>query len=128
MSDSLQPLLKSVFGYNSFRLLQRQVLLAWRIAGSDRCGMNTMSIPYPETLPEALHLSSGEFEREARVAMAVKLFDAGRLSSGQAAELAGLPRVHFLYELGRWGVSPVQMEAAELECDWTVASRLHERH
>ena len=48
--------------------------------------MNTMSISYPESLPEALHLSSTEFEREARLAMAVKLFDVGRLSSGQAAE------------------------------------------
>ena len=90
--------------------------------------MKTMSISYPDSLPEALHLSSGEFEREARMAMAVKLFDAGRLSSGQAAELAGLPRVHFLYELARWGVSTMQVEAAERENDLTAASRMHERH
>jgi predicted HTH domain antitoxin len=44
--------------------------------------MNTMSISYPEAPPEALRLSSSEFEREARLAMAVKLFDAGRLSFG----------------------------------------------
>lgn len=105
-----------------------EVLLAGTSAAYDTGGMKTMSIPYPETLPEALHLSSSEFEREARTAMAVKLFDAGRLSSGQAAALAGLPRVHFLYELGRWGVSPVQMETAELDNDLAVASRLHERH
>ena len=90
--------------------------------------MKTMSISYPDSLPEALHLSSGEFEREARMAMAVKLFDAGRLSSGQAADLAGLPRVHFLYELARWGVSTMQVEAAELENDLATASRMHERH
>ncbi len=105
-----------------------QVLLAGSAAARDTEHMKTMCIPYPDTLPEALHLSSSEFEREARMAMAVKLFDTGRLSSGQAAELAGLPRVHFLYELGRWGVSPVQVEAAELENDLAVASRLHERH
>jgi predicted HTH domain antitoxin len=90
--------------------------------------MSTLTIPYPESLPESLHLSRSEFEREARMAMAVKLFDSGRLSSGQAAELAALPRVHFLYELSRWGVSPVQLEAAELENDLAVAGGLHERH
>lgn len=90
--------------------------------------MNTMSISYPESLPEALHLSSSEFEREARLAMAAKLFDLGRLTSGQAAELAGVPRVHFLYELGRWGVSTQQVDEAALDNDLAVASRLHDRH
>ena len=71
--------------------------------------MNTLSIPYPESLPQGLHLSNSEFEREARMAMAVKLFDTGRLTSGQAAELADMPRVHFLYELGRWGVTGLQV-------------------
>ena len=54
--------------------------------------MKTLSIPYPESLLGSLHVSEGEFEREARMAMAVKLFDTGRLSSGQAADLAGMPR------------------------------------
>ena len=62
--------------------------------------MQTLSIPYPDSLPQALHLSNAEFEREARMAMSVKLFDSGRLTSGQAAELAGMARVHFLMELG----------------------------
>ncbi len=35
------------------------------------------------------------FEHEARMAAAVKLFEMGRLTSGQAAQLAGLPRVTF---------------------------------
>ena len=90
--------------------------------------MNTMSISYPESLPETLHLSSSEFEREARLAMAVKLFDVGRLSSGQAADLAGVPRVHFLYELGRWGVATQQVDAAALDHDLAVAGRLYDRH
>ena len=89
--------------------------------------LKTLSIPYPESLPSALHLSNTEFEKEARMAMAVKLFDVGKLSSGQAAELAGVPRVHFLYELGRWGVSALQTDEEALENDVEVARRLHDR-
>lgn len=90
--------------------------------------MKTLSISYPDSLLGSLHVSEAEFEREARMAMAVKLFDTGRLSSGQAAELAGMPRVHFLYELGRWGVSALQVGEDELENDVAVAQGLHDSH
>lgn len=74
----------------------------------------TLTLDYPESLPDSLHLSPIEFEQEARLAMAVKLFETGRLSSTQAAELAGLAKVVFLHELNRFGVSPIQTEAGEL--------------
>lgn len=90
--------------------------------------MKTLSISYPESLPQALHLSDREFEHEARMAMAVKLYDTGRITSGQAAELVGMPRVHFLYELGRWGVSALQTPEEELESDLFAARCLHDRH
>ncbi len=90
--------------------------------------MKTLHIPYPESLPGSLHVTDGEFEREARMAMAVKLFDTGRLTSGQAAEIADMPRVHFLYELGRWGVSALQVDEAGLENDLNAARGLHDRH
>ena len=90
--------------------------------------MKILSIPYPESLPGSLHVSDSEFEREARMAMAVKLFDTGRLSSGQAADLADMPRVHFLYELRRWGVSALQTDEDELQSDLSVARTLHDRH
>ena len=90
--------------------------------------MKTLSISYPELLLGSLHVSESEFEREARMAMAVKLFDTGRLSSGQAAELANVPRGHFLYELGRWGVAALQTGEDDLENDLNVARSLHDRH
>ncbi len=67
--------------------------------------MKTLSIPYPESLLGSLHVSEGEFAREARMAMAVKLFDTGKLSSGQAADLADMPRVH-LFMNSDAGASP----------------------
>ncbi|MFH1147100.1 MAG: UPF0175 family protein [Pseudomonadota bacterium] len=55
--------------------------------------MRTLTITYPESVPVALSLSAEEFEAEAKMALAAKLFEMGRLTSGQAAELAGISRV-----------------------------------
>ena len=83
----------------------------------------TLTLEYPDTLPDLLHMSVAEFEREARLAMAVKLYETGRLSSGQAAGLVRMPRVHFLHELGRFGASPLQLDAAELTADLAHAEQ-----
>lgn len=41
-------------------------------------------VNYPEKLPDALQQSSEQFEREAKMAMAVKLYEMKRISSGTA--------------------------------------------
>lgn len=46
-----------------------------------------LTINYPENLPDVL--PQEEFEREATWAMAVKLFEMKRISSGMAANLLG---------------------------------------
>ena len=74
-------------------------------------------VEYPDVLPDALQVSRREFEQEARMAMAVKLFELGRLTSGQAAQLAELDRVQFILNLHRYGVSPVQVTPEELAED-----------
>jgi predicted HTH domain antitoxin len=75
------------------------------------------TVEYPDRLPDAMRMSRAEFEQEARMAMAVKLFELGRLSSGQAAQLAGLERAAFIMSLHRYGVSPIQLSTDELEDD-----------
>jgi predicted HTH domain antitoxin len=60
--------------------------------------------------------------------MAVKLFETGKLSSGQAAQLVGMPRIHFLYELQRFDVSMIQTPVEELEQDITHAAKAAGRH
>lgn len=48
------------------------------------------------------------------LAAAVKLHEMGELSSGAAAQLAGLPRVVFLSKLADFGVDTFRMSAEEL--------------
>jgi predicted HTH domain antitoxin len=76
-----------------------------------------LKIPYPEQLLLSLKESPEQFESEARLLLAVKLFETGRISSGMAARLAGLPRVVFLLRLGEHGVSCFGSEAGELAQD-----------
>ena len=71
-------------------------------------------IEYPKQLPDALQKTRAEFEQEARMAMAVKLFEMKRLPSGIAAELAGLDRVTFLLNLHQYGVAMINLEEDEL--------------
>jgi len=46
-------------------------------------------------------------EHEAKMALAVKLFEIGRLTSGQATRLAGVPRVTFVLECHRFSVPSI---------------------
>ena len=74
-------------------------------------------IDYPERLPDALQQSRSDFEREAKMAMAVKLFEMKRLSSGIAAKIAGLDRVTFLLNLHRYGVAMIDLDEDDLLSD-----------
>ena len=71
-------------------------------------------VEYPESLPAVSNQSPETFEEEARKAMAVKLYEMGRLSSGHAAQLAGIGRVEFLLTCINMGVSSVEWDANEI--------------
>ena len=69
----------------------------------------SIQIDYPDNLPDALQKSRQQFEEEAKWAMAVKLFEMKRLSSGMAANLIGVDRVSFLLKLKDYGVSMIDL-------------------
>ena len=81
----------------------------------------SIKVDYPENFPDALQTTPDAFEHEARKAMAVKLFEMNRLSSGMAAQLVGIDRVSFLLQLNQYRVPVVDSTIDELESDFANA-------
>jgi predicted HTH domain antitoxin len=74
-----------------------------------------LMIEVPESVLVAEKTDEVAFARELRLLAAIKLYELGRLSSGRAAELAGMARIEFLLQLGRHQVFPFEAELRDLE-------------
>ncbi len=83
--------------------------------------MRSVMIELPESLLLATGQSHEEFVREAKLTLAARLFDQGRISSGKGAELCGIPRVEFLLEMGRRGIAIIQMDEEALKREFEDA-------
>ena len=81
---------------------------------------HSLKIGYGEDVLFSLGLSEQQFREEARFLLAAKLYELGRLTSGQAASLCGKGRVDFLLSLPRIGVSisNLQEEDASSEIEF----------
>lgn len=74
-----------------------------------------IKIKYPAGFENAVHITKDEFEQQIRLMAALKMFELGKISSGKAAELAGMSRVEFFEVCGRYRVSIFNYSAEELE-------------
>jgi predicted HTH domain antitoxin len=83
--------------------------------------MEKLTIDYPEGLESAVSVTREELEAQIRLMAALKMFELGKLSSGKAAQLAGISRVEFFEMCGRYQVPIVNYSheeaAAELKQD-----------
>ena len=75
---------------------------------------NTLTIEYTGDLLFALGVSDKEFSEEAKFLLAAKLYESGKISSGQAARLAQKSRVEFLYSLSQRGVAMSNLREDDL--------------
>jgi len=66
--------------------------------------MEKILLEVPEEILISLKETAEEFSRDLLMLAAVKLYQMGKLSSGRAAQLAGIPRVSFLQSLANYGV------------------------
>ena len=76
-----------------------------------------LTIDYGDDVLFSMGLTRDEFDEEARLLLAAKLYELGRLSSGQAARLCGRGRVDFLLSLPRVGVSISNLRPEDAESE-----------
>jgi predicted HTH domain antitoxin len=82
-----------------------------------------LTIEYGDDVLFSSGLTRGEFDEEARFLLAAKLYEMGRLSSGQAAKLCGKGRVDFLLSLPRIGVSISNLRAEDIDSEVELIRR-----
>ncbi|MFQ6015341.1 MAG: UPF0175 family protein [Anaerolineae bacterium] len=77
--------------------------------------MKEITLKYPDDFELAVQATPEELQAQIRLMAALKMFELGKLSSGKAAELAGLSRVEFFEMCGRYRVSIFNYPPEELE-------------
>ena len=78
---------------------------------------HALTIPYGDDVLFSVGLSREEFHEEARFLLAGKLYELGKLTSGQAARLCGKERVDFLLSLPRIGISIVNLQPEDSDSE-----------
>lgn len=84
----------------------------------------------PSGFEKTVRLTPEEFEQQVRLMAALKMFELGKLSSGKAAELAGLSRLDFFETCSRYRVSvvsyPDEEAAPEIDSELKTLDELNE--
>jgi predicted HTH domain antitoxin len=79
--------------------------------------MTTIRIEFPDEILLALKETPEGMARMIRIAAAAKLYELRKLSSGRAAEFAGISRIAFLQALADYGVAVFDLTEEELQRD-----------
>ncbi|HKZ56506.1 MAG TPA: UPF0175 family protein [Thermodesulfovibrionales bacterium] len=79
--------------------------------------MEKIVVEIPDEVLISLKETPAEFSKDILMLAATKLYQMGRLSSGRAAQLAGVPRVSFLQSLSKYSVPIFDLTLEELKAD-----------
>ena len=83
--------------------------------------MSEITLSIPDEALVALKVNPEQMGAELRLVAAIKLYELGRLSSGAAAKLAGVPRVVFLTKLADYGVETFRLTEEQLDRESRLA-------
>ena len=86
--------------------------------------MSKITFECPDDILQTLGETPVHFAEKGRLLIAIKLFELGSLSSGQAARFAGMERVVFLDALKTYQVSTINLPPEELAKDFFHAKNL----
>jgi predicted HTH domain antitoxin len=86
---------------------------------------------YPSGFELAVHMNKEEMEEYIRLMAALKMFELGKISSGKAAQLAGMSRMEFLEACGKYRVSifnyPPEEAEQEIKKDLETLNKLFDK-
>ena len=79
--------------------------------------MTVIHIDIPQPIETSLNRTPAELARDMRLYSALMLFQQGKLSSGMAAQLAGVQRVEFLHLCGEYNIPVLQQSPDDLDAE-----------
>ena len=83
----------------------------------------SLTIDYRDDVLMALGLTPEEFREEAKLLIAVELYEMGRLSTGAAAPLADVPKPLFSTKLVEYDIHTFDLSEEEIQRDVANARR-----
>lgn len=86
--------------------------------------MSTIQLELEDELAALLRERNQSLERTAREFIVLELYRQGRISSGKAAQLLGMPRSQFIPFAGRLGLPLFDMTSDEWEAEARLARAL----
>ncbi|MDR1279962.1 MAG: UPF0175 family protein [Opitutaceae bacterium] len=86
--------------------------------------MNTLAIQVPEPVLLQSGQSRDELAREAQMELAFHYFRSGKLTSGQAAEMAGMGRVDFILAAGTRNIPVADLDDEDWKRELAALSSL----
>lgn len=82
--------------------------------------MTTVTLSVPEESMFALGGEEESFRRKLLLSAAMMCFEQGELSSGAAAQLAGLPKPVFLNRLTEYGLYNINLTPEDIDSEATI--------
>ena len=79
--------------------------------------INSFAEVLPENFDSSVRLTASEMGQHLRLMASLKMFELGKISSGNAAKLAGMSRVDFFDTCGRYRVSPFNYAPDEIPAE-----------